>query len=64
LQEATSPGTPRRVLQVVRDAYDGPEPFSNKRVALDWLKLITDQTFDSPEKWVQWWQKYHSMQPN
>ena len=46
--------------EVVRDAYDGPEPFSNKRLALDWLKLITDQTFDSPEQWVQWWQKNHS----
>jgi hypothetical protein len=46
--------------EVVRDAYDGPEPFSNKSLALDWLKLITDQTFDSPEQWVQWWQKNHS----
>lgn len=35
--------------QDVRDAYDDPEPFSNKRLALDWLKLITDQTFDSLE---------------
>ena len=34
--------------------------FSSKRLALDWLKLITDQTFDSPEQWVQWWQKNHS----
>jgi hypothetical protein len=41
-------------------AYDGQEPFSNKRLALDWLKLLTDQTFDSPEQWVQWWQKNHS----
>ena len=46
--------------QVVRAAYDGPEPFSSKRLALDWLKLITDQTFDSSEQWVQWWQKNHS----
>jgi hypothetical protein len=45
--------------QVVR-AYDGPEPISNKRMALDWLKLITDQTFDSPEDWVLWWQENHS----
>lgn len=41
-------------------AYDGAEPFSNRRLALDWLKLITDQTFDSPEDWVQWWQQNHS----
>jgi hypothetical protein len=46
--------------EVVRAAYDGPEPFSSKRLALDWLKLITDQTFDSSEQWVQWWQKNHS----
>lgn len=46
--------------QIVRAAYDGPEPFSNRRLALDWLKLITDQTFDSPEEWVQWWHKNHS----
>lgn len=41
-------------------AYDGPEPFSPKRLALEWLKLLTDQTFDSPEQWVQWWEKNHS----
>ena len=41
-------------------AYDGPEPFSPKRLALAWLKLLTDQTFDSPELWVQWWEKNHS----
>jgi hypothetical protein len=27
---------------------------------LDWLKLITDETFDSPEQWVQWWQMNHA----
>jgi hypothetical protein len=41
-------------------AYDGPGPFSSKRLALDWLKLLTDQTLDSPEQWVQWWEKNHS----
>jgi hypothetical protein len=41
-------------------AYDGPEPFSPKRLALEWLKLLTDQTFDWPEQWVQWWEKNHS----
>jgi hypothetical protein len=46
--------------QVVRDAYDYPGPFSSKCLALDWLKLLTDQTFDSPEQWVQWWEKNHS----
>ena len=46
--------------QVVRAAYDTPEPFSTKRIALEWLKLMTDQTFDSPDDWAQWWQKNHS----
>jgi len=31
-----------------------PEPFSSKRLALDWLKLITDQTFDSPTVGSVW----------
>jgi len=46
--------------KIVGAAYDTPEPFSTKRLALDWLKLITDQTFDSPEQWVQWWQMNHA----
>jgi hypothetical protein len=45
--------------QVLR-AYDGPETFSNSRLALDWLKLITGQTFDSPEDWAKWWQQNRS----
>ena len=45
--------------KVVRAAYDTPEPFSTKRIALGWLNLMTDQTFDSPEQWVQWWQVNH-----
>jgi hypothetical protein len=45
--------------QVLR-AYDSPEPFSNKRLALDWLKLITGQTFDLLEDWAKWWQQNRS----
>jgi len=28
--------------------------------AVSWLKNTTDQSFDSPETWVRWWQENHS----
>ncbi len=52
-----------RAEGLVGDAYDGHElnsPVSHKVWAMVWLKDVTDQTLDSPEKWVQWWQENHS----
>jgi len=46
--------------KVVGAAYETPEPFSTKHLASEWLKLMTDKTFDSPDDWVQWWQKNHA----
>jgi hypothetical protein len=31
-----------------------------RSAAVSWLKNATDQSFDSPETWVRWWQENHS----
>ncbi len=46
--------------QLVRDLDDDHElssPISPRRWAMGWMKDVTDQSFDSPEKWVRWWQE-------
>jgi hypothetical protein len=39
--------------------YDDPELHRSKSASI-WLKMITDQDFDSPEEWVRWWQANRS----
>jgi hypothetical protein len=45
---------------VFGSAYDDSELLQRHKNALVWLKMITGQTFDSPEEWVRWWQANRS----
>jgi hypothetical protein len=45
---------------VFGSTYDDPELLQRHKNALVWLKMITGQTFDSPEDWVRWWQANRS----
>jgi hypothetical protein len=45
---------------VAFNVYDDPELLPKRKSALFWLKAITGQTFDSQEKWLQWWQANRS----
>jgi len=44
----------------VRNEQQLQDILRRRDAAMDWLKNTTNLSFDSPEKWVQWWQENRS----
>jgi hypothetical protein len=53
--------TARKLIFEISDTAQNMDPVSQKSTAMYWLKETTNQSFDSPEKWVQWWQDNRSL---
>lgn len=53
--------TARNLIFEISDPRQNTDPVSQKNSAMYWLKETTNQSFDSPEKWVQWWQDNRSL---
>ena len=53
--------TARNLIFEISDTAQNMDPVSQKRTAMYWLKETTNQSFDSPEKWVEWWQNNRSL---
>ncbi len=50
----------QKARELANDLYDDHNPHAGDSFAMGWLKSMTDQSFDSPEKWAQWWQNSHA----
>lgn len=50
----------QKARELANDLYDDRNPHAGDSFAMGWLKSITDQSFDSAQEWVQWWQDNHA----
>jgi hypothetical protein len=48
-----------KAWDVIREGQ-AQDVVSRRDAAMDWLKNKTGRSFDSPKKWVQWWQENRS----
>ncbi len=50
----------QKARELANDLYDDRNPHAGDSLPMGWLKSMTDQSFDSPEDWAQWWQNNHA----
>ena len=50
----------QKARELANDLYDDRNPHAGDSLPMGWLKSMTDQSFDSPEEWAQWWQNNHA----
>ena len=50
----------QKARDLANDLSDDRRPQAGAIFAMGWLKSMTDQSFDFPHEWAQWWQNNHA----